>query len=69
MLYYHVMNRVRGPFERFRDGIKTLGLLQQVKTFPAVFSPLFCHKLEKLIAEKMDNLFSICFSPEKMRHQ
>ncbi|CAL8237336.1 unnamed protein product, partial [Arctogadus glacialis] len=29
VLMFQVINRVRGPFERFRDGLKTLGVLEQ----------------------------------------
>ncbi|CAL8270240.1 unnamed protein product [Arctogadus glacialis] len=34
VLMFQVINRVRGPFERFRDGLKTLGVLGPSRIIP-----------------------------------
>ncbi|CAG6016235.1 unnamed protein product, partial [Menidia menidia] len=37
ILMFQVVHRVLGPFERFRDGLKTLGVLQKIQLHPEAF--------------------------------
>ncbi|XP_073776138.1 uncharacterized protein si:ch211-57f7.7 isoform X1 [Danio rerio] len=62
LLMFQVVNRVRGPFERFRDGLKTLGVLAKVQQHPESFRSLFCHQPKQLTADMMDDLFEIQWS-------
>ncbi|XP_060685008.1 G2/M phase-specific E3 ubiquitin-protein ligase isoform X1 [Hemiscyllium ocellatum] len=63
MLTFHVISRVRSPFERFREGLKVLGVLENIQKYPEVFAELLCYKPVKLTAETFEKLFSINFSP------
>ncbi|XP_067847489.1 G2/M phase-specific E3 ubiquitin-protein ligase [Heptranchias perlo] len=64
VLTFHVISRVRSPFERFREGLKLLGVLENIQKYPEIFSELLCYKPQKLTAEKLGKLFSINFSPD-----
>ncbi|XP_078418992.1 G2/M phase-specific E3 ubiquitin-protein ligase isoform X2 [Cetorhinus maximus] len=64
VLTFHVISRVRSPFERFREGLKVLGVLENIQKYPEVFAELLCYKPQKLTAETFGKLFSINFSPD-----
>uniref|UniRef100_A0A3P8S1S8 HECT domain-containing protein n=1 Tax=Amphiprion percula TaxID=161767 RepID=A0A3P8S1S8_AMPPE len=38
---FQVIHRVQGPFQRFREGLKTLGVLEKIQKHPDSFRPLF----------------------------
>uniref|UniRef100_A0A3P9JX88 HECT domain-containing protein n=1 Tax=Oryzias latipes TaxID=8090 RepID=A0A3P9JX88_ORYLA len=59
-----VIHRVQGPFHRFCEGLTTLGVLQKIRSHPDSFRPLFCYQPCVMTADQMENLFSICLSPE-----
>ncbi|KAF6351300.1 G2/M-phase specific E3 ubiquitin protein ligase [Rhinolophus ferrumequinum] len=59
ILYYHVIKRVQAPFESFKQGLKTLGVLEKIQTYPEVFYGIFCHKPENLSAEILGDLFTV----------
>ncbi|XP_059409391.1 G2/M phase-specific E3 ubiquitin-protein ligase-like [Carassius carassius] len=63
ILMFQVIHRVRGPFERFRDGLKTLGVLDKIQAHPESFRPLLCWSPTTLTADLVDNLFTIRLSP------
>ncbi|KAI4810862.1 hypothetical protein KUCAC02_013790 [Chaenocephalus aceratus] len=63
-LMFQVVHRVQGPFQRFCEGMKTLGVLDAVRKHPDSFKPLFCYEEHLLSADQMDNLFIIQLSPE-----
>lgn len=63
IINFHVIHRVQGPFQRFCEGLKTLGVLDKVKNYPESFRPLFCHEPVKLTADAMENLFRFKLSP------
>ncbi|KAI9534084.1 hypothetical protein NQZ68_016802 [Dissostichus eleginoides] len=50
--------------DRFCEGMKTLGVLDEVRKHPDSFKPLFCYEEHLLSADQMDNLFIIQLSPE-----
>ncbi|XP_067895470.1 G2/M phase-specific E3 ubiquitin-protein ligase isoform X2 [Heterodontus francisci] len=64
VLTFHVISRVRSPFERFCEGLKVLGVLENIQKYPEVFSELLCYKPQKLTAVTFEKLFSINFSPD-----
>uniref|UniRef100_UPI00398E42A3 G2/M phase-specific E3 ubiquitin-protein ligase isoform X1 n=2 Tax=Pristiophorus japonicus TaxID=55135 RepID=UPI00398E42A3 len=64
VLTFHVISRVRSPFERFREGLKVLGVLENIQKYPEIFSQLLCYKPQKFTAETFGKLFSIYFSPD-----
>ena len=51
-------------YNRFCEGLKTLGVLDQIRQHPDSFQPLFCHEPKTLTADRVDDLFSIRLSPE-----
>ncbi|KAE8300718.1 G2/M phase-specific E3 ubiquitin-protein ligase [Larimichthys crocea] len=62
VLMFQVVQRVRGPLERFSDGLGTLGVLQKIKHHPEAFRPVLCYSPGTLTAEIMDHLFAIRWS-------
>uniref|UniRef100_A0A3Q2ZKE7 HECT-type E3 ubiquitin transferase n=1 Tax=Kryptolebias marmoratus TaxID=37003 RepID=A0A3Q2ZKE7_KRYMA len=63
ILMFQVIHRVRGPFERFRDGLRTLGVLDKIQAHPESFRPLLCWSPSILTADLIDTLFTIHLSP------
>ncbi|KFP69815.1 G2/M phase-specific E3 ubiquitin-protein ligase, partial [Acanthisitta chloris] len=59
ILIYHVIKRIASPLESFRQGLKTLGVLEKMQMHPDAFSSIFCHKPERLSAETICDLFTI----------
>ncbi|KAL2089685.1 hypothetical protein ACEWY4_014373 [Coilia grayii] len=69
LLMFQVIHRVRGPFEslffflfhlnRFRDGLRTLGLLDKIQAHPESFRPVLCWVPSTLDSDVLDNLFII----------
>ncbi|XP_062350945.1 G2/M phase-specific E3 ubiquitin-protein ligase [Cinclus cinclus] len=59
ILICHVIKRVTLPLESFRQGLKTLGVLEKMQMHPDVFSSIFCHKPERLSAKTVCDLFTI----------
>ncbi|XP_076149223.1 G2/M phase-specific E3 ubiquitin-protein ligase-like [Alosa pseudoharengus] len=62
ILHFQVIQRVQGPFERFREGLRTLGVLQKLQMNPESFSGVLCHSKSDLTSEVMDRLFSVKLS-------
>ncbi|RLW10231.1 hypothetical protein DV515_00002176 [Chloebia gouldiae] len=65
ILIYHVIKRITLPLESFRQGLKTLGVLEKMQMHPHVFSSIFCHKPERLSAETVYDLFTIDSSSDE----
>uniref|UniRef100_A0A8B9C3E3 G2/M-phase specific E3 ubiquitin protein ligase n=1 Tax=Anser brachyrhynchus TaxID=132585 RepID=A0A8B9C3E3_9AVES len=59
LLTHHVIKRIISPLESFRQGLKTLGVLEKMEMHPVAFSSIFCHKPERLSAETLCDLFTI----------
>ncbi|XP_071777645.1 G2/M phase-specific E3 ubiquitin-protein ligase-like [Centroberyx gerrardi] len=64
IVMFQVIHRVQGPFQRFCEGLKTLGVLEKIPRHPDSFRPLFCYEPSTLTADRVDDLFSIRLSPE-----
>lgn len=48
--------------KRFREGLKTLGVLDAIQRHPDSFRPLMCHEPSPLTADMIDHLFHIRLS-------
>uniref|UniRef100_A0A8D0GXH9 G2/M-phase specific E3 ubiquitin protein ligase n=1 Tax=Sphenodon punctatus TaxID=8508 RepID=A0A8D0GXH9_SPHPU len=59
IITYHVIKRILSPFESFRQGLKTLDVLEKIQMHPDAFSSVLCHKPEKLSAKVLCDLFTI----------
>ncbi|NXS71341.1 G2E3 ligase, partial [Pandion haliaetus] len=59
ILIHHVIKRITSPLESFRQGLKTLGVLEKMQMYPDAFSSILCHKPEGLSAEAICDLFTI----------
>uniref|UniRef100_A0A8D0F9K9 HECT domain-containing protein n=1 Tax=Strix occidentalis caurina TaxID=311401 RepID=A0A8D0F9K9_STROC len=59
ILFHHVIKRIISPLESFRQGLKTLGVLEKMQMHPEAFSSILCHKPERLSAETICDLFTI----------
>ncbi|XP_007118175.1 G2/M phase-specific E3 ubiquitin-protein ligase isoform X3 [Physeter macrocephalus] len=59
ILVYHVIKRVQAPFESFKQGLKTLGVLEKIQTYPEAFCNIFCHKPENLSTKILSDLFTV----------
>ncbi|XP_059675684.1 G2/M phase-specific E3 ubiquitin-protein ligase [Gavia stellata] len=59
ILIHHVIKRIISPLESFRQGLKTLGVLEKMQMHPDVFCSILCHKPERLSAETICDLFTI----------
>ncbi|KAM6073697.1 G2/M phase-specific E3 ubiquitin-protein ligase [Chlamydotis macqueenii] len=59
ILIHHVIKRIISPLESFRQGLKTLGVLEKMQMYPDAFSSILCHKPERLSAETICDLFTI----------
>ncbi|NXY44373.1 G2E3 ligase, partial [Ceuthmochares aereus] len=59
ILIHHVIKRILSPLESFRQGLKTLGVLEKIQMHPDAFSSILCYKPERLSAETICDLFTI----------
>ncbi|XP_012920760.1 G2/M phase-specific E3 ubiquitin-protein ligase isoform X2 [Heterocephalus glaber] len=64
ILVYHVIKRVQVPFESFKQGLKTLGVLEKIQTCPEAFCKILCHKPENLSAKILRDLFTVHILPD-----
>ncbi|XP_013365840.1 PREDICTED: G2/M phase-specific E3 ubiquitin-protein ligase [Chinchilla lanigera] len=59
ILVYHVIKRVQAPFESFKQGLKTLGVLEKIQMYPEAFCNILCHKPDSLSAKILKDLFTV----------
>ncbi|KAI4811885.1 hypothetical protein KUCAC02_014756 [Chaenocephalus aceratus] len=59
---FQAVHRVAGAFERFKEGLKVLGVLDAIKMHPESVRPLMCHEPSTLTAGVMDHRFHILLS-------
>ncbi|KAK2856687.1 hypothetical protein Q5P01_005422 [Channa striata] len=59
---WYVLQRTRAPFERFRDGLKSLGVLEALQRHPQQLMCLFVKAEKLLTATDVENLFPILHS-------
>lgn len=64
ILFYHVIKRVQEPLMSFKQGLKTLGVLEKIQTYPDVFHKILCRKPENLSAKTLSDLFTVHGLPD-----
>ncbi|XP_036398859.1 G2/M phase-specific E3 ubiquitin-protein ligase [Megalops cyprinoides] len=62
MVNFHLITRIHLPLQRFREGLKTLGVFDEIQTHPEAFSSVFCCPPCRLSAGGMADLFTVHFS-------
>lgn len=51
-------------FSSFKQGLKTLGVLEKIQTYPDVFHKILCRKPENLSAKTLSDLFTVHGLPD-----
>jgi hypothetical protein len=51
-------------FSSFKQGLKTLGVLEKIQTYPEAFYNILCHKPENLSAKILTDLFTVHTLPD-----
>ncbi|XP_060759564.1 G2/M phase-specific E3 ubiquitin-protein ligase-like isoform X2 [Neoarius graeffei] len=59
LTHWYVLQRTRAPFERFRDGLMSLGVLDALQRHPLQMKCLFVKAEKRLTAAEIENLFRI----------
>ncbi|KAM3842528.1 G2/M phase-specific E3 ubiquitin-protein ligase [Diretmus argenteus] len=67
LVSFTMITRMQLPLQRFREGLRTLGLFEQVQMFPSVFFSVFCEASDRLTAQTIDRLFTVHFSQQEER--
>ncbi|KAI7789966.1 putative G2/M phase-specific E3 ubiquitin-protein ligase-like [Triplophysa rosa] len=60
---YFVNGRTVLALRQFEEGLKTLGLLEEIKNRPEIFEDLFVNAVRPLGAKDLSTLFQVNFSP------
>ncbi|XP_073683462.1 G2/M phase-specific E3 ubiquitin-protein ligase [Garra rufa] len=69
VLNFYLIIRLQLPLQRFREGLRTLGLFEQVQMCTEAFHSVFCGPVERLTAESIMELFTIRFSEKEAQHE
>uniref|UniRef100_A0AAR2JRV2 PHD-type domain-containing protein n=1 Tax=Pygocentrus nattereri TaxID=42514 RepID=A0AAR2JRV2_PYGNA len=64
ILNFYLIIRMQLPLQRFREGLRTLGVFERVQACPEGFYSVFCDPVERMTAEAMFSLFTPQFSAE-----
>ncbi|KAA8585582.1 hypothetical protein FQN60_004276, partial [Etheostoma spectabile] len=62
LAHWYVLQRTRAPFERFRDGLTSLGVLDAIQKYPLQIKSLFVKPEKSLTAADVENLLQISHS-------
>ncbi|GAA6103145.1 G2/M phase-specific E3 ubiquitin-protein ligase [Tachysurus ichikawai] len=65
ILNFYFIVRMQLPLQRFREGLKTLGVFDRVQACPEAFCPVFCGPGEPMTADTVLSLFTARFSEEE----
>ncbi|XP_076834294.1 G2/M phase-specific E3 ubiquitin-protein ligase [Brachyhypopomus gauderio] len=65
ILNFYLIIRMQLPLQRFREGLRTLGVFEQVQACAGGFSRVFCGPVERMTAESIFSLFTVWFSEEE----
>ncbi|XP_070698354.1 G2/M phase-specific E3 ubiquitin-protein ligase-like [Pempheris klunzingeri] len=65
LVSFTMITRMQLPLQRFREGLQTLGVLDQVQLFPSLFCRVFCETADRLTAQTVGRLFTIRFSRQE----
>ncbi|KAF0043779.1 hypothetical protein F2P81_002937 [Scophthalmus maximus] len=61
---FTLITRMQLPLQRFREGLQTLGVFDQVQLFPAEFRNVFCEATARLSAQLLAELFTVNWSEQ-----
>ncbi|KAK3588095.1 hypothetical protein CHS0354_012151 [Potamilus streckersoni] len=61
LINYYLVERTRPAFDKFKQGLDSVGVYEYIWTYPKQFRELFSRQ-EPLTAEKMSAIFTICYS-------
>jgi hypothetical protein len=64
LCHFFVIDKARSALEMFRDGLRTLDVLDLLKDYPSFFRPYFCYTPIDITAEYVDRIFRPIFSEE-----
>ncbi|XP_066539581.1 G2/M phase-specific E3 ubiquitin-protein ligase isoform X2 [Hoplias malabaricus] len=64
-LNFYLIIRMQLPLQRFREGLRTLGVFERIQSRPEGFYPVFCDPVERMTAELMFSLFTARFSEDE----
>ncbi|XP_069391325.1 G2/M phase-specific E3 ubiquitin-protein ligase isoform X1 [Paralichthys olivaceus] len=65
LVSFSLITRMQLPLQRFREGLQTLGVFDQVQLFPSVFYSIFCEAAGRLTAQTVGQLFTVHFSEQE----
>ncbi|XP_017295885.1 G2/M phase-specific E3 ubiquitin-protein ligase [Kryptolebias marmoratus] len=65
LISFTMITRMQLPLQRFREGLQTLGVFDQVQLFPSVFFSVFCQAAENVTAQTLSCLFTVSFSEQE----
>ncbi|KAA0711219.1 G2/M phase-specific E3 ubiquitin-protein ligase [Triplophysa tibetana] len=65
VLSFYLIIRLQLPLQRFREGLRTLGVFEQVQMCAESFYSVFCGPVERMTAKSILELFTIRFSEEE----
>uniref|UniRef100_A0A8C4H7H2 G2/M-phase specific E3 ubiquitin protein ligase n=1 Tax=Dicentrarchus labrax TaxID=13489 RepID=A0A8C4H7H2_DICLA len=67
LVSFTLITRMQLPLQRFREGLRTLGVFDQVQLFPSAFCSVFCEAAVRLSAQTVGQLFTVEFSQQDDR--
>ncbi|XP_035529471.1 G2/M phase-specific E3 ubiquitin-protein ligase [Morone saxatilis] len=67
LVSFTLITRMQLPLQRFREGLRTLGVFDQVQLFPSEFCGVFCEAAVRLSAQTVGQLFTVEFSQQDDR--
>ncbi|XP_053538801.1 G2/M phase-specific E3 ubiquitin-protein ligase isoform X1 [Ictalurus punctatus] len=65
ILNFYFVIRMQVPLQRFREGLRTLGVFDRVQACPEAFCSIFCGPEERMTSDAIFSLFTACFSEDE----
>uniref|UniRef100_A0A671VAR0 G2/M-phase specific E3 ubiquitin protein ligase n=1 Tax=Sparus aurata TaxID=8175 RepID=A0A671VAR0_SPAAU len=65
LVSFTLITRMQLPLQRFREGLQTLGVFDQVQLYPSAFCTVFCEAAVPLTAQTVSRLFTVNFSQQE----
>ncbi|KAM9777959.1 G2/M phase-specific E3 ubiquitin-protein ligase [Neosynchiropus ocellatus] len=69
LVSFTLITRMQLPLQRFREGLRTLGVFPKVQRFPSWFYGVFCNSSVQLSVETLYRLFNVSFSAHAELHE
>ncbi|XP_011618350.2 G2/M phase-specific E3 ubiquitin-protein ligase isoform X1 [Takifugu rubripes] len=67
LVTFTMITRMQLPLQRFREGLRTLGVFEQVQLFPSAFFRVFCEDSARLTGQAVSRFFTVNFSEDQER--